>query len=1014
MAIVSLPLLLCAAPVKLALLGERSLCDQAMVELSGNDSFELLERSEIDKVMREHQLSSSNLSAGVLKRHFPHTDLYALIFRIGKEQPFRFRVFNAKNGYLLADRFLPEQIPEKMLAELLASAAEKLSGTGAKPVALGVVRRVAGAEKEATASLVFTLTEGLINTPGIQLLERGHLGAVLNERELSGMTLPLAPSTVLIHLEVMPGADKKTLNVDFSLSDAAGKIFAREKVAVSNHLELYQAVCRRLDATPREFPGDRKAEAVQYFREFREFLQLNRYAVNALSPVYNEAASLIDAALALDPENPQYQYDKIFYELAKIHGRSSGKEKLELLRRYIRDANTFIDRFPDFRYPVYSGGFHRHPANDVQPLNGWNLRRFTESEIVELASLIPEIKEIDRRCRNGNSDWFLDDPAEIKTVRDLEKFRETRRSRLDLSPEIDAFRMVRDRYQTDIDIFNVTNEFIRRHPAQQAAAGKQYYYSYFPFSWELPSYLQTEAWDEIRRILNEEWDMLEKLYSGAENAAPHGRLNDLTALREYLNSDHSFAMLKQTFDNALKRGGPNRKYQPRTLYFHYLRSAAVHYGLNSGQVNDFMLKRPASFMAEQAGLSDTERAEALIASGAPVSELLNHASAIRGLALRAIQRNDSGGVSGRLIDSLYFRRKENPEAQKLLTALNDAFEVREFPSPHPFCLAAGTDGEQVYLLCASDQRELYLYRFEPAMGTYVSLPAPKLTSYTFQYDQAAFDQFNFSTISVTGGKIIFGGDRQMLIYDPAANRTEYLKELPGGLIASAAIIGERIVYLCGGREKTDRPGLYSCLKDGSDAKVYFAGDRLNKENELDKLRTARMSEFIPLSDGRLLFAVYQSSEYGKIWSFDPATETLSPVAGLEDILAVDLRDQGDFILGQAGRKFGETWFRMDKKTLRPEWLMTQNKNDASRPYRCKIDGYYSMQSPALLLNNRLLISAGRFGNFVLDLETPEKSPLLCLPEAADILYLPKTQEFVVPVRRGTSSLFILKLKESGQ
>ncbi len=999
-----------AAPVKVALIGDREVCEPATMELSGFSEIELLERAEIDKVLGEHKLTFAG-DAELLRR-FPHADLCALVFRAGKNHPFRFRVINAKNGYLLADRLLPEQAPEKTLAECLLFAAGKLSGTGAKPVALGVVRRVAGVSKEGTASLVFTLSEGLTNTPDIQLLERGHLGAVLNERELSGSSLPLAPSTVLIHLEVMPGAEKKTLNVDFSLSDASGKNFVREKVTVSDGQELYRVICRRLNAVPQEFSGNRKSEAAQYFREFREFLRLHIESINMFPRICDEAASLIDAALALDPDNPLYQYEKIFYELCKVHGHGSGKEKLEILRRHIRDANAFIDRYPNFRYPKYSS-FRNHSSFAIQPLNNWEPHRFPGIEPEELASLIPELKAIDRRCRNGNSDWFLDDPAEIKTVRDLEKFRETRRSRLDLSPEIDALRMVRDRYQADVDLINATNEFIRLHPEQKAAAVKHYYNLYFPYGIELPKYRQAEAWDEIRRILNEEWDTLEKLYSGAGKGNFSERLNDLRALREYLNSDHSFAALQQAFDNALKQEGLNRKYKPNTLYFRYLRDAAIHCGLNPSQVVGFMLKRPAAFMSEQPASSDAERVEALIASGAPISELLNHVSVIRGMALKMIQKNDSSNLVGNLIYSLYSRRKENPEAQKMLTALNDAFEVRELPLLYPYCLAAGTDGEQIYLLCADKKRDLYFYRFEPTTAKCVSFPI-YLNASNFQEEQAAFGQINSSTISVSGGKIILGGDRQMLVYDPAENQAKHLKELPGGLIASAAIVGNRIVYLCGGREYPARPGLYSCRMDGSDTKVYFSGDRLNKENELDKLETARVSELIPLPDGRLLFSVNQHNKYGKIWSFDPVMETLSIVTELKSILAVDLRNQGDFILGQAGRSFGEEWFRLDKKTLQVEWLLTRNMKDVSRSYRCKLGGYSSIQSPAWLLNNRLLISAGRFGRLALDLETPEKSPLLCLPEAADMLYLPKTQEIAVPVRRGIPSLFILKLKEPGQ
>lgn len=59
---------LCASPVKLALLGERNLCDKTTAKLNENEEFDLLERAEIDRVMKEHELQTNGLSATVLKR----------------------------------------------------------------------------------------------------------------------------------------------------------------------------------------------------------------------------------------------------------------------------------------------------------------------------------------------------------------------------------------------------------------------------------------------------------------------------------------------------------------------------------------------------------------------------------------------------------------------------------------------------------------------------------------------------------------------------------------------------------------------------------------------------------------------------------------------------------------------------------------------------------------------------------------------------------------------------------
>lgn len=59
-------LTVCAEPNKLALIGDEKTCALLMVELSKDDNLQLLERSEIDRVLKEHKLSNSNLAASKL------------------------------------------------------------------------------------------------------------------------------------------------------------------------------------------------------------------------------------------------------------------------------------------------------------------------------------------------------------------------------------------------------------------------------------------------------------------------------------------------------------------------------------------------------------------------------------------------------------------------------------------------------------------------------------------------------------------------------------------------------------------------------------------------------------------------------------------------------------------------------------------------------------------------------------------------------------------------------------
>ena len=90
-------LTLCAEAKELALIGDDKICVLLTVELSKDDDLQLLERAEIDKVLKEHKLSENKLAATQLVKLFPHVDIFAVV------RDKRLIVFNAQNGFRLMD-----------------------------------------------------------------------------------------------------------------------------------------------------------------------------------------------------------------------------------------------------------------------------------------------------------------------------------------------------------------------------------------------------------------------------------------------------------------------------------------------------------------------------------------------------------------------------------------------------------------------------------------------------------------------------------------------------------------------------------------------------------------------------------------------------------------------------------------------------------------------------------------------------------------------------------------------
>ena len=82
----------------------------------------------------------------------------------------------------------------------------------------------------------------------------------------------------------------------------------------------------------------------------------------------------------------------------------------------------------------------------------------------------------------------------------------------------------------------------------------------------------------------------------------------------------------------------------------------------------------------------------------------------------------------------------------------------------------------------------------------------------------------------------------------------------------------------------------------------------------------------------------------------------------------------------------------------PVRLLAQHASD-KRAARCRIPGYHAIQHPAVLRKNRWLCSAGDFGCWILDLENPEESPLLLLPEVSNVFYDEARDALYYPARR---------------
>lgn len=202
---------------KIIILGDPDMTDIAIAELSNDKDIELLERSQIRKILDEHKLNVSGLGVSELKKYFPHGDIFVMI------NPDRTVIFNAKNGFRLADE------KNGNTSDLIRKSIKKRHAVN--PVFLSIITiRDVGIPKRMKSKIeevVTNLERKLMEFDNIQMLERNRLGAVNLERDVSGTAFELTPSAKLLSMEFEAGSSAEEVKIKIIISDLAKKEFAR-------------------------------------------------------------------------------------------------------------------------------------------------------------------------------------------------------------------------------------------------------------------------------------------------------------------------------------------------------------------------------------------------------------------------------------------------------------------------------------------------------------------------------------------------------------------------------------------------------------------------------------------------------------------------------------------------------------------------------------------------------------------------------------------------------------------
>ena len=359
-----------AASAKIAIVGDSpeadKVADLALAILSTKDNIAILERGEIDKLLKEHKLSHSGMTAAELSQfaRIAHVDVFAIInsAKDGKKTVVSsLLVFDAKSGFKLQDVRLTSGFEDDVKSAIatIEAALNQMRAPQLVYVAVLAVRNagVPAKYKYQLENIAEEIQRRLVATPEIAVLERSRLGLVSKERRLAGEQYRLLSSAYLLDFEFSQGTSADIVNLTFYILSSAGKMIKRYeyedclKASSKNVSRMISDINAYLktSAPLQEVPT--APEAANYFREYEFYKQLKQYV---------QAKIKLESAIALEPKNIKYlvEYQKAIINAAGSERRISCDK---LLDEYVKagyaiisNGNLIHDLAPDNREWIFN------------------------------------------------------------------------------------------------------------------------------------------------------------------------------------------------------------------------------------------------------------------------------------------------------------------------------------------------------------------------------------------------------------------------------------------------------------------------------------------------------------------------------------------------------------------------------------------------------------------------------------------------------------------------------------
>ena len=1005
---------LCAAPLKVALIGEKEPVALLTAELSDAPEIQLLERTEIEKILQEHRLHAAALSPQELLRCFPHADYFAVVS--GK----RLIVFNGKNGFLI--RSGESEHPADDLRRAIAESRRGI------PLYLAIVSvRMVGIPQKREPqleALVPRLEERLLRIPGVQILERSRLGLVTAERELTRQTFALAPSALLLSIEFEAKDDG--VNAKVLVRDLDGQLAGRceQNVAFADPEGFCEAVCGELQTVfqpEREQRRSRRTEAARFFEEFSALEKSDA----KFTP---ECREKLEAALALAPDNPRYRFAEIRYRADDLRRNVPWPELAE-------EWPAQWERCRKFRQEVAretdSGGV-MYTSYVLPGLNRRRCRpgsaeyRLVEGILREMRQLAGEEARLWHPCPA---------PETISTPEELNNFSRVCLSSCRLESYLSLEQCLKEQLSLELQFFRIAEKLHTAHPEWDKPIASIISRNGHGLALDFLSAGEFCDSPEIRRrIIRSHLTsplMTEYLEFTRRSSIPF--LQRQFLLLRYMrkvcavpqeDEEERYAEVFREFFAEAKHHFP-RMLEPPSGPTHYgsVGAAGIFENFVAQTTGALALYRRelAACRREHYAVGDWTMLEMMIRQGEKPEAFVPQVETLRKYNYDRLTKNKTANLYASLLWRLFDREGNfrSRAAEQLFFDANCAFRIetgryrdlfRSGPASgtiETLLGSARTDDETWLLFRRSGDARILLGAMRDD-GTVIPCVETPLKNGEFDGNDDVIAR-RPAPFTVSETLAVIGDKRGNLhCYDRTTQQWTQIPEFLPVPPVSLAVASDRIWGLGGGNlYKGEFCTLVSCAPDGSGRKIHFSTARVEPQNELDHLKIREVNSLLEY-ENMLLFSV-TIPENTMVYA-------VSPVSGeFTRLVCFPFTGAGiDMLWRQRDEVYcftmahGERIYRIDPAQKRAQWLFNQSgeryrfDDPAARPVVLK-GGFWQMNRP-WCFRGKLLFSANCTPG-VIDLASPERSPLLWLPACSALFERPDGVLFL-----GYQRYFIVKEK----